>query len=150
MILTIFCRIGCLRLVNKFDQLLNFSLYAPLLIKFLNTKQSCKKNFKTMVLLLHSNICYKVWNVFQYKNLQTWSNSTNVMMMMMMMMMVMIMGMMVKMNYFCRMVHQCKTLSLISSWDLKDYHHRKYPTRREQDLNLRKTWVQVLLKNFVQ
>ena len=33
---------------------------------------------------------------------------------------------------------------------VRDPHHCKYPTRREQDLNLRRTWVQSLLKEVVQ
>ena len=32
---------------------------------------------------------------------------------------------------------------------VRDPHHRESPTRREQDLNLRKTWVQGLINEFV-
>ena len=33
---------------------------------------------------------------------------------------------------------------------VRDPHHRESPTRREQDLNLRRTWVQALLNEVVQ
>ena len=33
---------------------------------------------------------------------------------------------------------------------VKDPHHRESPTRREQGLNLRRTWVQALLKEVAQ
>ena len=33
---------------------------------------------------------------------------------------------------------------------VRDPHHREFPTRREQDLNLRRTWVQVSLNEVVQ
>ena len=33
---------------------------------------------------------------------------------------------------------------------VRDPHHREFPTRREQHLNLRRTWVQVSLNEVVQ
>ena len=33
---------------------------------------------------------------------------------------------------------------------VRDPHHRESPTRRKQDLNLRRTWVQALLNEAVQ
>ena len=33
---------------------------------------------------------------------------------------------------------------------VRDSHHRKSPTRREQDLNLGRAWVQTLLNEVVQ
>ena len=33
---------------------------------------------------------------------------------------------------------------------VRDPHHRESPTRREQDLSLRRTWVQALLNEDVQ
>ena len=33
---------------------------------------------------------------------------------------------------------------------VRDPHHRESPTRRQQDLNLRRTWVQALLNEVVQ
>ena len=33
---------------------------------------------------------------------------------------------------------------------VRDPHHCEFPTRREQDLNLRRTWVQVSLNEVVQ
>ena len=33
---------------------------------------------------------------------------------------------------------------------VRDPHHRESPTRREQDLNLRRTWVQALMNEVVQ
>ena len=65
------------------------------------------------------------------------------MMMMMMMMMVMMM-----MNSSCAMVDRRKALSLISS----QVHCQRFSwssTIREQDINLRRTWVQTLLNEVV-
>ena len=44
------------------------------------------------------------------------------------------------MNCFCGMVDRRKAFSIISSQDIvRDAHHRESPTRREQDLNLRRS-----------
>ena len=48
------------------------------------------------------------------------------------------------MNCFCSMVDGRMAFSLISIGTIvRDPHHRKSPTRRKQDLSLRRTWVQV-------
>ena len=59
---------------------------------------------------------------------------------MMMMMMMMMMVMMMMMNSFCDIVDQKKRrLALfLAGTIIRDPHHRKFPTRREQDLNLRR------------
>ena len=52
---------------------------------------------------------------------------------------------------FCGMAERRKALSLISSRDqCQISHHRKSPTSREQDLNLRRTLVQAFLNEVVQ
>ena len=43
---------------------------------------------------------------------------------------------------FCGMVDRWKALFPLGTI-ARDPNHRKSPTRREQGLNLRKTWVQV-------
>ena len=51
---------------------------------------------------------------------------------------------MMMMNCFCGIVDRRKALSLISSRDHHRDHHFHHPkslTRREQDLNLRRTWL---------
>ena len=41
-------------------------------------------------------------------------------------------------------------LALITAGNtVRDSHHRKAPTHREQDLNLRRTWVKALLNEIV-
>ena len=54
--------------------------------------------------------------------------------------------MMMMMNCSCGLVDRRKAFSLTSSWDHFRYlYHRESPTRREQDLDLRRTWVQAFL-----
>ena len=50
-------------------------------------------------------------------------------------------------NCFSGMVDRRKVFSLLSRFrsSVRDPHHHKSPTRREQDLNLRRTWVEALL-----
>ena len=49
-------------------------------------------------------------------------------------------------EFFCGMVNWRKALSLILNRDqFRDPYHHKSLTSHEQDLNLRKTWAQVLL-----
>ena len=65
--------------------------------------------------------------------------------------MMMMMMMMMMMNCFCDMADRRKTFSLFPAGNIvRDPHHRKSPTRREQDLNLRKTWIQAKLSEAVQ
>ena len=54
------------------------------------------------------------------------------------------------MNCFRGMFDQWKAISLISRTIARDPHHRKSPTRRKQDLNLRRTSVQALMNEVVQ
>ena len=58
------------------------------------------------------------------------------------------------MIFFVESLTDEKAFSLISSRDLEtfvwDPHHRESPTRREQDLNLRKTWIQAWLNEVVE
>ena len=54
-----------------------------------------------------------------------------------------LMKFMMMMNCFCGMVDWRKRLALFPAGTIvRDPHHRKSPTRREQDLNLRRTLVQ--------
>ena len=62
--------------------------------------------------------------------------------MMMMVMMMMMMMMMMVMNCLCGMVDQQKAISFALfpvGTIARDPYHLKSPTRREQDLNLRRT-----------
>ena len=58
---------------------------------------------------------------------------------------------MMMMNCFCGMADRRKTFSLFPVGTIvRDPHHLESPTRREQDFNLRRTWVQALLNEVVQ
>ena len=55
------------------------------------------------------------------------------------------------MNCFCGVDDRQKAFSLFPAGTIVgDPHHRKSPTRRKQDLNLHRTWVQALLNEVVQ
>ena len=55
------------------------------------------------------------------------------------------------MNCFCGMVDRQRNLALFPAPAInKDPHHHESPTRRKQNLNLRKTWVPALLNEVAQ
>ena len=67
--------------------------------------------------------------------------------------MVMMMMMMMVMICICGIVDQQKAISFalfLVGTIARDPYHLKSPIRREQDLNLRRTWVQTLLIEVVQ
>ena len=71
------------------------------------------------------------------------------MVMMIMMMMMMMMMMIMKKNCFVVWVTGEIFLDLIPVRAIvRDSHHHKSPTHREQDLNLRITWVQNFMNEF--
>ena len=59
---------------------------------------------------------------------------------------------MMMMYYFCFLwLNDERRLALFpAGTNVRDSHHHESPTRRKQDLNLRKTWVQALLNEDVQ
>ena len=58
--------------------------------------------------------------------------------------MLLLVSMMTMMNCFCGMVDRQKEFSFIPAGTIaRDPHYRESPTFREQDLNLRRTWIQV-------
>ena len=57
---------------------------------------------------------------------------------------------MMMMTCFCGTAERWKELALIPAGTIvRDPHHREFPTNREQDLNLRRTWVQDSLNGIV-
>ena len=55
------------------------------------------------------------------------------------------------MNCFCGMVDRQRNLALFPAPAInKDPHHHESPTRRKQNLNLRKTWIPALLNEVAQ
>ena len=58
---------------------------------------------------------------------------------------------MMMVNIFCEMVERRKSLTLfLVGTTLRDFQHRKSLIHRKQDLSLRRTSVQSLLKEFLQ
>ena len=60
-------------------------------------------------------------------------------------------NMMMMMNFFVVWLTDEMDLALfLVGTIVRDSHHRRSPTRREQDFNLRRTWIQALLNEVVQ
>ena len=58
---------------------------------------------------------------------------------------------MMMMNCFVVWLTDERRLALFPAGTIvRDPHHRESPTRREQDMNLRRTWVKALLNEAMQ
>ena len=60
------------------------------------------------------------------------------------------MMMMIMMNFFCELIDEKRLASFSAGTIFRDAHHRKFSTRREHDLNLRRASVQALLDEVAQ